>query len=170
MGREKRFVAVTSSLPSSLLPLICGIVLLVNVAGVVRRHCGAKRAQKTGKVFCWQWFLKSLPSCVPFSHDSAGVRAVVVMRALLGIFPCSSRVPGRGEGAEQPAFLLLVFGARCARLPPGLVPGLKVLWVPAPFPAGLGHTAQLLLRATSAPILCGVVVSPCPRPAFLRRL
>lgn len=52
-------MAVTSSLPSSLLPLICGIVLLVNVAGVVRRrHFGAKRAEKTGKVFCWPCFLQ----------------------------------------------------------------------------------------------------------------
>lgn len=51
-GRGKQFMAVMFSLPSSLLPLICGIVLLVNMAGVVRRHCGAKRAQKTGKVFC----------------------------------------------------------------------------------------------------------------------
>lgn len=58
MGRGKQFMTVASSLPSSLLPLICGIVFLVDVAGVVRRHFGAKRAKTTGKVFCWQRFLK----------------------------------------------------------------------------------------------------------------
>lgn len=56
MGRGKQVMAVASSLPSSLLPLFCGIVLLVNVTGVVRRQFGAKRAEVTGKVFCWQWF------------------------------------------------------------------------------------------------------------------
>lgn len=159
MGRGKQFMAVTSSLPSSLLPLICGIVLLVNVAGVVRRRCGAKRAQKTGKVFCWQWFLKLFPSCVPSSHDSAGVRAVVVW-ALLGIFPCSSWAGGRSRAA----FLLPVLA--CMVCPPSLVPGLKLLLGACALPCRAGSRRSAAAPCNLSPNSVWWCRVPVPPPCI----
>lgn len=91
----------------------------------------------------------------------------MVVWALLGIFPCSSRVPvwgGRSRG--QPAFLLLVFV--CTVCPAVSQPhaGLKVLLGACTLPTGLGCTTQPLLHATSAQFCVVLLCPPAPPPHF----
>lgn len=65
-GKGKAMVAATSSLPSSLLPLIRRVVLWLAWQGFVRRRFGGPRTQTRGKEFCWQRFLSSFSSRAPF--------------------------------------------------------------------------------------------------------
>ena len=166
MGRGKQFMAVTSSLPSSLLPLICGIVLLVNVAGVVRRHCGAKRAQKN-----WEGVLLAVVSQVVSFLCSLLTRLSRCERSS-GVGPpwhLSLQLTCAGAGGKEqgsPPSCCLPLRAQHAQLPPGLVPGLKVLLGACSLPCWAGSHCSAAAPCNLSPDSVWCCRVPVPPPCI----